>query len=265
MKNVASYCLFWCGRDEHSKLYTNGLRATVLAHHAVYPGFELRIHHDGTLHKDDDSARLIRFAEMGLVKLVHVGPADRICEAMLWRMLPVWDEGVDYTLCRDLDGLVTPRERLMTEDFIASGAGLHCINDHPQHSAPIMGGMCSFRGDVFRTMTRRKSFQSFISGARLDAHGDDQLLLRDIVWPAMLRSLCEHRICGREMTPGAVASLKWTRAKENDIKDVAPEVMARGDSLVPFIGVPGFDFRRAEEFYLEHGNQDVASLVRSVP
>ena len=265
MKNVVSYSLFWAGKDDHAKLYTNGLRATVLAHHNVYPGWELRIHHDGSLHLDKDAERLIAFAELGLVQLVHVKPATRICEAMLWRMLPVFDQNVGYTLCRDLDALVIPRERLMTEDFIQSGAGMHCINDHPQHGAPIMGGMCSFKGDIFRTLTGRDSFEKLIEGFTLDTHGDDQDLLMARVWPSMQHSLCEHRIAGRDSTPGAVASFKYTRTKDADIKDMTDVVRDRADGLIPFLGVPGFGHKRVEEFFLKDGNQQIAKMVNSIP
>mgnify|MGYP003339172450 CR=1 FL=1 len=49
MKRVASYSLFWCGRDEHAKLYTNGLKAICRAHHVLFPGWTWRIHHDGSI------------------------------------------------------------------------------------------------------------------------------------------------------------------------------------------------------------------------
>lgn len=261
MKNVVSYSLFWCGKDEHALLYTNGLRAIVLAHHNLFPGWTLRIHHDGTLTRDPKAARLIRWAEQGLVELRHMGPADRLCEAMLWRMSPVWDEQVSYVLCRDTDSLLTGRDRRASEEFFRSGAALHCLNDHVQHGAPIMGGMCSFHAPRARQLLDAKTFEAFCRDYPLATHGDDQLLLRDRAWPALLSSLCEHRISGREFTPGAVLSRREPSLTE--VEGVKRAVLDGSDKLVPFLGCPGFDPAVAEEFFQQHGSPHINQLVFS--
>jgi len=263
MKNVVSYSLFWCGKDSHARLYTNGLRATVLAHHNLFPGWALRFHHDGSLHLDPQSDRLIRWAEMGLVELRHMGPADRLCEAMLWRMSPVWEDQAGYVVCRDIDSLLTGRDRRATEEFTWSGAALHCLNDHPQHGAPIMGGMCSFYAPLFKEISGFKTWSDLIRGWPLSTHGDDQLLLAERVWPAMLGSLCEHRISGRDFTPGAVLSRREPLI--SGVEGVDKTVLDGSDLLIPFLGCPGYAPEPVEQFFQSYGRPSVTDQVFSIP
>jgi len=251
MKKVISYSLFWLGKDEHSLLYSNGIKAICRAHHSVFPGWEWRVHHDGTIGSDKTARHLAAYEKAGLVKLVDIGPQTSICRAMISRMMPVWDTDVSHTLCRDMDSLPTPRDAMAVAQFIESRAAMHCLADHVQHGACIMGGLCGFRNDRFRQITRIPHYESFISQEPLDRHGDDQLLLAKKVWPFLQHSLCEHRLGGHR-TPHAVRS--YDKIAAVALPGVLPEVVAGGDSLIPFMGAPGFDFHRAEAFYNEHGD-----------
>lgn len=251
MKKVISYSLFWLGKDEHSLLYSNGIKAICRAHHSVFPGWEWRIYHDGTILNDRTARHLVNYEKAGLVKLVDIGPQTSICKAMISRMAPVWDADVQYTLCRDMDSLPTPRDAMAVSQFIESKAAMHCIADHVQHGACIMGGLCGFRSDRFKLMTRIPSYESFVSGEPLDKHGDDQLLLGRKVWPLLQFSLCEHRLGGSK-TPHAIRS--YDKITQVELPGVLPAVIEQGDSLIPFMGVPGFDYLKAEAFYNEHGD-----------
>jgi hypothetical protein len=247
MKRVASYSLFWCGRDDHALLYVNGARAICRAHHTLFPDWEWRIYHDGTLHQCPKAKILFAYESAGLVTLVNMGAEHRICRAMAWRLQPVFEESVEITLCRDLDSLPTPKEAMAVRQFVESGAGMHCMSDHPQHGAPIMGGLCGFRGAILRNQTGLRSFAALTSGEGLDRHGDDQLMLMRKVWPVMQNSLCEHRFGGFDPSPRSVKS--YTKPAVLDLPWVPTDVLNGGDKLIPFMGVPGFDYTVAEEFY----------------
>lgn len=260
MKRVASYSLFWCGKDDHAKLYTNGLKAICRAHHVLFPGWTWRVHHDGTIDNDPNSKLLRRYESAGLVELVDLGPEQRICRAMIWRMLPVWDQSVEYTLCRDLDSLPTPRDAMAVQQFVASGCALHCMADHPQHGAAIMGGLCGFKNDLFRNITGLRKFSDLVEGEALDRHGDDQLVLHRKVWPRLCGHLCEHRIGGHPKTPTALKS--YQKIQSVDLPWVPEQVVKHGDSLIPFMGVPGFNFEDAEAFYNQHGQEEIITRIR---
>ncbi len=257
---VASYSLFWCAKDDHAHLYVGGLRAICRAHHTLFPGWQWRIYHDGTLHKDPKARLLFAYENAGLVHLVNMGEESRICRAMIWRMLPVWDDTVEVALCRDLDSLPTPKEAMAVRQFVESGRAMHCISDHAQHGAPIMGGLCGFRSELFRSLTGLRTFSAFVSGEPLDRHGDDQLLLMRKVWPTLQNHLCEHRFGGFEPASNSV-SFTTPSSVELPGVELGPHT-AQADALIPFMGVPGFDCLAAEAFYDKHGPPGVISMIR---
>ena len=260
MKRVISYSLFWCGKDEHALLYSNGTRAICRAHHTLFPEWEWRIYHDGTLNRCPKASILFKYEAAGLVRLMDMGAESAICKAMIWRMRPIWDEDVEITLCRDLDSLPTPREAMAVRQFVESGAGLHCISDHPQHGTPIMGGLCGFRNQILRNRTQLNSYDAFVAGSALARHGDDQLLLLHKIWPAMHSNMCEHRFAG--FSPDQHAIKSYSSPSPLDLPWVSGDVLAGGDALIPFMGVPGFDYPVAEQFFDKHGRADVIERIR---
>jgi hypothetical protein len=259
VKRVASYSLFWCGRDEHAKLYTNGLKAICRAHHVLFPGWTWRIHHDGSIDNDPNSALLRRYESAGLVELVDFGPERQICRAMISRMMPVWDPSVEIVLCRDLDSLPTPREAMAVQQFVELGCAMHCLADHPQHGAVIMGGLCGFRSSALIKRTGIQTFADLVAGEPLDRHGDDQLLLSRKVWPKLAGSLIEHRVGGHPKTPGATKSYNYI--PNVSLPHVPEAVLRGGDALIPFLGAPGFAFENVEAFYNEHGRADLIQTI----
>lgn len=257
---MASYSLFWVGKDEHALLYTNGIKAICRAHHVLFPGWTWRIHHDGTIDKDANGRLLRKYESAGLVELVDLGAESRICRAMIWRMLPIWDTAVEYTLCRDMDSLPTPREAMAVRQFLESGCVMHCVSDHPQHGAAIMGGLCGFNSAAFRRLTGLGTFGSLVSGNGLDRHGDDQLLLLEKVWPVLQNHMCEHRFGGFKPASNSVA---YTVPSAVDLPGVElGPFTAQADALIPFMGVPGFNCIEAEAFYNQHGPQAVIDRIR---
>ena len=128
---------------------------------------------------------------------------------------------------------------------------MHCITDHPQHGIPIMGGLCGFRNQILRNLTQLGSYEAFIAGEPLAQHGDDQLLLSRKVWPMMQNSMCEHRFSGFATSERAVKS--YSSPSPLDLPWVPGDVLAGGDALIPFMGVPGFDPHAAVDFYNANG------------
>lgn len=259
MKKVISYSLFWLGKDSHSLLYSNGLKAICRAHHTLLPDWEWRIYHDGTLHKDETARHLFAYEEAGFVTLVNMGQESQLCRAMIWRMRPIWDASVSHTLCRDLDSLPTPRDAMAAKQFVDSNAALHSMCDNPQHGAPIMGGLCGFKNSLFSNLTGLHTFDDLVAGEPLETHGDDQLLLLKKVWPVLQNHLCEHCLSGR--TPSADAMKSYTTIEGVDLPGVPDTVLSGGDSLIPYMGVAGFDPAKAEAFYNEHGDPALMNRI----
>src|SRR3990167_6523201 len=94
-KRIVSLSVFGDSRfgAYHWQFMPRFLAAWVRAHHALFPGYELRIHHDHHLFSTNYGGTLCGLSRRGLVKLVYVParPGMGKCEAMLWRLVPLWD------------------------------------------------------------------------------------------------------------------------------------------------------------------------------
>ena len=48
-------------------------------------------------------------------------------------------------LCRDLDSRFSKREAAAVGEWLQSSAAIHVMRDHPQHGAPLLGGLWGAR------------------------------------------------------------------------------------------------------------------------
>lgn len=168
--------------------FVNYLRSLVRNHWSVWPDWKLWIHHDEKALAFPYWEKVKRMEAAGLLTLHYMGEAKKLCEAMLWRMVPCWNLDVEYVLCRDLDALSTPRERKAIDRWVASGKAVSALHDSESHSSVmLMGGLCGFRAEWVRG--RWSSYSNFIDrasdlGIDLTYHGSDQRLLDAEVTPA---------------------------------------------------------------------------------
>ena len=238
-KKVLSYSFF--RNDESGYEHPNAgfyqgiffstyIAPTVRANRQLYPTWEIWVHHDDRVREFPCFAMMEKMHTRGVIRLVPCGVAEELCEAMLWRMKPVWDDEVDVVLCRDLDALTTPREVEAVHRWLASGSPFHGITDNPAHTPQmLMGGMVGFRCDEVRSWL--PSYESFISSIRkhridLSRHGADQKGLN-----AMFR--------------GRSAMIRF-----DDTDSLGPRKDAR-DLLATGMGVP-FSVDEAVAYYDEH-------------
>ena len=167
--------------------FVNYLRSLVRNHWAVWSDWQLWIYHDDLAREFPYWKALSAMADRGLLRLFYMGESKRLCESMLWRMLPCWNVDVEYVLCRDLDALSTPRERNAVEKWMASGKAVSALHDSESHSsAALMGGMVSFKTSWVRDHWH--SYNDLIwkagnHGVDLSKHGSDQQLLNAEVLP----------------------------------------------------------------------------------
>lgn len=225
-----------CGDWAEGRFFPRHLPAVIRAVLACFPGWEIRIHHDGSAWHSYYCGALANLEREGLVKLVYVGPAGTLCGSMLWRMLPAWDPKVDAVICRDLDSLPSPRERLMIEEWLASGLAVHAIHDSTSHNGtPLMGGMIAVRPQRFRELTGFGSYEDMIGradrrGLDLNNHGSDQVLLNLEAWPRVRGECFMHKLKG-----GRDEGAAQTRWEVPLLSTLTPEEEA-ANRLCPHIG-----------------------------
>ena len=101
---------------------------------------------------------------------------------MFHRFLPADETGVEYMICRDTDSRLSERERYAVDEWLGGGADLHLMRDHPYHGVPILGGMWGVRGGRLKQI--RDQIRSFCP---TKAKGQDQVFLKDWIWPKVIR------------------------------------------------------------------------------
>jgi hypothetical protein len=109
---------------------------------------------------------------------------------MFHRFLPADEEGVEYMMSRDTDSRLSERERLAVDAWLASGADLHVMRDHPYHGVPILGGMWGVKGGKLKGI--HKAMEEFTPTS---AKGQDQAFLWSWVWEKVTSgtiTVCVH-------------------------------------------------------------------------
>jgi len=213
--------------------YWQHLRHSIWGYLSLFPDWEIRIYHDKSLYNNYYGGVILNLQTKGLVKLIYMGEEPAICKAMLWRLNPVFDKDVTYVLCRDTDHSPTIRERTMAEQFMATGLALHCIQDNPAHSVPMMGGLISFDASKTRKILKVGSLDNLLvthswGSDKLMEHGTDQDFLQECVWPRLKNSSCMH-------------SVREDISLETKIMPSVP-LCAEIDTCIPFMGTNSCNF-----------------------
>lgn len=96
---------------------------------------------------------------------------------MFHRFRPADEHGVEYMISRDTDSRLSERERLAVDAWLASGADLHVMRDHPYHCVPMLGGMWGVKGGKLSGIAR--DMEEFEPSSD---KGQDQAFLWELVW-----------------------------------------------------------------------------------
>ena len=178
----------------------------------------------------------------GVIKVVVCDKAPT-CKAMLWRLKPMFDPEVELFVCRDMDSLSTPKDRICVEEWVASPFLIHGINDNRVHTVPLMGGMCGFRTMPVRVECGLNTWEEMckVGGHDTDEYwngvgGPDQNHLDYCFWNRLRGQGMVHILKG-EHTHGGCAETR--RGYRRDTGLFSEEVQNEGDALAPFLGAPG--------------------------
>lgn len=260
MRRVVSYSYFRHRNSVYEKEKGNSalqfeifLPLVVRAHAVLWPGWTLRLSHDGEVALLPYFRALAAMHREGLVELVHHGNAETLCGAggMLERLRPVWEGDWDTVVCRDIDVIPAPFDRRAVEEWLASGRAVHVIHWAGAHSG-VMGGTTSVRSARFRELVACRGFDEFLArgtrkGLTYLKHGDDQHLLNQH-WKAIAGETLVHDLHHRvgDM-PGAEVRTQIMDQNPDDILHASFDHGA-ADHLSKGCGVC-WDPREALAFY----------------
>ena len=269
-RKVISLALF--GANTRYAVYAGSV---VRAYRTLFPDAEIWVHHDEDLDSTAGGRVLRRVAERGIVRLVAMVEAP-LTAAMLWRVHPIWEPGVDFVFARDIDALPTPRERYCVDRFVVSGMILHTVHDSSSHDG-IMGGLSGFEAEGFRARTGLASLDDLyqlasFSREKWATHGTDQDALNGKIAPRLWGHVFEHMYDGwRDGHPGPRPDPRRETKYLGLAEYVPDEVVFPGrvaawtcaaDALVPHMGAAGHDYEGASRFYDREGDPGEMTIVR---
>jgi protein O-GlcNAc transferase len=158
-----------------------------------YPGWRCRFYftpldendeflpNDGVLNQTIGELR--KMPNVDLVAVNH--PSSWI--GMFWRFLPASEDDVDVFITRDCDSRITAREASAVHEWLQGPKLIHVMRDHPEHSAPIMGGMWGAKNGALPDL--KDQIEKYTQG---DFWQVDQNFLREIVWPSNYHKVLAH-------------------------------------------------------------------------
>ena len=210
-----SYALFGYNKEKHKDCfsfdsYLCGLMLSLRCNRLVYPDWV------NVLNTDESTYQGFRglfekLEQRGILKIQRNADGAKLCEAMLWRLKPIFDYTHPYwtythVICRDLDSLSTYRDAQAVQMWINNDKGAHAITDSISHDVAMLGGMVGFKPSVFIERTECRSFADLMKRCHIDlsVKGSDQTFLNSFIYPLFAtkgrESITQHYFKGHGRT-----------------------------------------------------------------
>ena len=144
--NVLSYVIFGKPNPEAKDSFWDSIPFLIIVNSLLMEGFVMRFH----LHPEVcDTPQAEKLRQMP-VEIVVVNRPYKGTQPTAWRMMPLWDDKVDYLFCRDLDAVPTSNEIRAVRFFMRTGHIIHGIRSYHLHTTPLLAGLCGFNCRVLR-------------------------------------------------------------------------------------------------------------------
>jgi hypothetical protein len=176
--NIIAYCLWGEDQTYQIPLLEN---ARIVAH--LFPGWTMRVYHDASVPPGLRS-ELSRLGVQLRLKALPAGvPQHR---RLLWRFDVLADPTVRRFLVRDADALLSVKERVAVDAWLASACWFHAMRDWYTHTDVLLAGMW---GGVGNVLPGADALMRDYVGWRMENDHLDQDVLSERVWPT-IRSSC---------------------------------------------------------------------------
>lgn len=136
-------------------------------------------------------------------------------KGLFWRFEPLKDLEIERFIVRDSDSRLNEREAAAVKEWEESGLPFHIMRDHPQHGAPICGGMWGASRDFIKEEAPYydREVDTYFKGLTPDRiysprgmyFNTDQPWLWKCIWPKIINKHIAHikdlpnlRFSGRE-------------------------------------------------------------------
>jgi hypothetical protein len=176
--NVIAYCLW--GEDPAYQIPL--LESARIVSH-LFPGWTMRVYHDTSVPPTFRSELSRHNVQLRLKALPAGVPQHR---RLLWRFDVLADPTVRRFLIRDADALLSVKERVAVDAWLASSCWFHTMRDWYTHTDLVLAGMW---GGVGNILPGPDGLMRAYTGWRMEGDHLDQDVLSETVWPT-IRSSC---------------------------------------------------------------------------
>ena len=239
--------------------YLRGLMLCLRFNRLIYPDWQTILETDQSTYAGFEFF-FKYLEERNIIRIEKNNNDIPLCEAMLWRLKPVfWKNKLDHTwefthvLCRDLDSPATYREAQAVQYWISKDKAMHAITDSISHDLPLLGGMIGIRPDHFSGRLNVNSWMDMMAISRMDLSykGTDQTFLNSHIYPHFAQkgtdSITQHYFNGH----GKTFLSDWHTCAcnppsghiegcPNNIPLGIPEELKETNSICGHIGASGF-------------------------
>jgi hypothetical protein len=149
----------------------------------IFPAWTIRVYLDAAAPIEVRDALQRAGAD---VHKVQLGPEDPPFRRLLWRFKVISDPTVKRFLMRDADSLLSVKERVAVDAWLASDKHFHLMRDYYTHTDLVLAGMWGGTGGILPSVDRLlRDFRPF----RVETNHIDQDLLSERLW-STIRSSC---------------------------------------------------------------------------
>ncbi|MBI1495080.1 tetratricopeptide repeat protein [Halocynthiibacter styelae] len=175
-RRIIAFSLFGEGAE-----YIQGAFDNIEAAKEFYPEWQVRIYLSHLNAADLPDQLRAAGAE------VEIMTQTAAYDGLGWRFLPASDPTVDRFLVRDIDTVLSARDKAAVDHWMSAGKNTHVIRDHPGHNWPMLAGLWGGRGGICPEMPELMMRYGRLHGFQ-DRTWDQDFLWRDI-YPCIQGSL----------------------------------------------------------------------------
>lgn len=178
-KNIIAFSLYG-----HHPRYCETLIKNVEVARELYPAWTCRIYLDDSV--PQHVWHRLQQPNVQLVDMSH----EKTIMPTLWRFLVMDDSSVERFIVRDADSLLSEREVVAVEAWVASPFWFHHMRDYCSHTELLLAGMWGGCHGVFHNIEQQiRDFMTQYSGS---ARFTDQVFLKTALWATVRESLLSH-------------------------------------------------------------------------
>jgi hypothetical protein len=175
---IISFAVF--GKDSK---YSQGMLANIEAAREIFDDWNV------VIYCDDLNHQILQQHAGEHVQVVLRAQHSSSMEGMFWRFEAATMPGATAVIFRDSDSILTRREKIIVDEWLASRFDVHIIRDHPMHTVPILGGMFGVRNSAARMLGRLLAERGDQQGT---AYFGDQIFLGRKFYPLIKYQALVH-------------------------------------------------------------------------